>query len=390
MSERVSRTLPLFLFLLTALGLTAYSPSAQAQAQYISRNNNEVYLPYVLGDGFGTPDTAVNRFLETDYSRRYQALTFGEARRNRPFFVDFFGYYGDACLQYRFTGTGLCSMPGYPLYYNNKLQEATTYEPTLTISLEMFAGGKISKDLELGTYFVVRAPFLFRETLPVELRGRLTLSRRVFAGLMPIDMGVLAGPDIKNVGSGVPGVTVGFFGLLNQSQRSTTKIVLSNSWWLTQEPFQSDAHLRVGQTLNFMKRRLSLNVGGEAILRRVSYNAYGVLFNEAPAQLNYPDLMLSAGAIFLVNPDFKLGLNGQLMPYHTPDRNILRWYRPVGPEVGLVADYKLAIFDFNLAYTLALVPPFVAPSEDLVDTGGPFIPDSTLGQRLAFTLGLRL
>jgi len=389
--SRLDRAAPWGL-LLGLLGLACLLPAtpALAQGQYINRNNNEVYLPYLLEDGFGTPDTSVNRYLQSDYARRYQLQTFGESRRVRPFFVDFLGYYGDACLSYRFTGSGVCSMPGYPLYYNGALQEATTYEPTLTVTMEMFAGGKITKDLELGTYFTVRAPFIFRDTLPVELKGRLMLSRRVFAGLMPIDVGFLVGPDIRNVGSGVPGATLGVFGLINQSSTSTTRLTIQNSWWFNQEPFQSDAHLKIGQTLSFLKRRLTLNLGGEAVLRRVNYSSYGGLFNEAPPQLNYPDLVLTAGALYLVNPAFKLGLNGQILPYHTPDRNILRWYRPVGPELGLVADYKLAIFDFSLAYTLALVPPLKSPTESLEDTGGPFIPDSTLGQRLAFTLGLRL
>lgn len=384
------RALSLFLILGVSV-LGALLPNiAQAQGQYINRNNAEVYLPYVLGDGFGTVDSTINRFLEAEYFRRYQALTFGETRKNRPFFVDLHGYFAEPCLEYRITQEGLCGMPGYPLILGGKLQEAATYEPLSTVQLEAFAGGKVTKDVDLSVYFTVRSPLLFREGYPLELRGRIMATRRLFAGLMPIDLGFFVGPDIHAVGSGVLGLSMGGYGLFHQSLNSASRATVQQTWWSSQEPFQTETKLGLAQSLAFMQRRLSLQIEADAILRRVNFTTYQAAFGEAPPQLSYVDLGISPSAVYALPSGVKLGLNGQILPYHAPDRNIVRWYRPVGPEVGLTVQYKLAIFDFTGAYTLSLVPPFLSASETDQDTGGPFIPGSAPGQRFAFSLGIRL
>lgn len=377
------------MWLLVFLLCVGISQEAWGQTQYIPRNYVEFYHPYLLGDGLATPDSSFRRFLDAEHARRYQLTTWGEARQNRPLFVDFSFYLSQPCIENVLDDSALCGMPGEGLNLGT-LQEAIFFEPVFKVGMEAYASGKVTRDWTLSGYFSVRTPLLLRETLPLELKGRFLASRRVFTGLMPVDLGFLIGPEIYPVSTGIPAMTVGGFGIFHTSRTAYTRASVLGTTALGLEPFSSFWRLEISEQLMLKRNFLSLQLGGGLHLRPVNVQNYNLLFEEGPPTRNFVDMVVNASLLFQLPHNIKLDLSGQLMPYHTPDENLVRWYRMVGPELGVVAHYRLAIFDLTGGYTFALVPPVPDPQTEYEDTGGPVVPGSGPGHRFSISLGLHI
>lgn len=364
--------------------------SAWAQAQYVQRNDVEAYLPYVLSDGLGVPEPGVNRLLEAENARRYLALSRSESRLNRPFWVDFYGHFAEPCPEFSFAGQLACASAGYPIVLSDAIVEAYTYEPMLTLQFEAYGGGKLNADWELAGYLAARTYVGWRTTMPEEFKARFLATRKQFLGLNPFHLGLYAGPELKAVGLPVTGFTLGTFVMASMGAGSLTRLALDATGNNRYDPFQSQFRLEAAQTQTLLKKRLTLHAKAGMVLRRVNYDTYYSAFDTLPPRLSYVDLMVSASALVQLPLGLKLNVSGQVLPYHAPDPKIIRWYRADAPEFSTTLQYKIAIFDMMLGYTLSAVAPIPDASETYPDTGGLWVPGAIPAQRLSFTLALRL
>ncbi len=358
------------------LGASLLPGRLSAQMEYVDRNNAEVYASALLWDNLTSVTHAENRFWETESARRYLSMTYGEARLNRKFFAD---------IQLQ----GMLPLGGfvYPVQIEGQLREVLL-DADVAVRAEAYGQGRVGKNWDLALDLATLN--YLRQEIPSAFQARLVATHHGFAGIAPLSTGFFAGPEVRAADVGVSGMTVGAFALLSSSRRALTRATARMTWWSSRDIFQNQLQFRVGQTVTAMKRRVTLQASAGIDLRQLRKDRYIASFLIDPDRTRYVDLVLEAGVLARLPLDFRLNLQGRILPYHTPDVVLIRWYRPVWPELSAVLYRKLAVFDFTAGYTFALFPPAKSVADDYPDTGGPFFPEAVPSHLLSFTLGLRI
>jgi hypothetical protein len=352
---------------------------ARAEPQYINRNNNEFYVPYLLLDNFPLVSPALGRLFQDEYARRFLMLTYGESRVNRAYFVDV-----------AFEGLLPIDMPGYPSQILGRAQEVQVLDPKdATVRAEVYGAGHLSKTWELGVDVATRAHLVLTE-IPAEFYARVVATHHGFAGLNPLNTGFLVGPEIRPLDVAIGGFTVGAFGQLSQSRNTYSLATARMTWWGSADPFQNLMRFQLTQVATFANRRLVARASAEADLRQVRQERYKKDFGQDPERDRYIDLALEASLLAELPAKFRFDVSGRFVPFHTPDPFIVRWYRPVYPELSAVLERKVAIFDLAAGYSFSWVPPLYQPGHAYDDPGRGIIPGSAPGHLFTLTINLKI
>lgn len=380
----------------SVLGLAAFlmsiclffPKSARAQYDYVMRNDNEVYPSFVLLDNMSYWNPAENRLWRSIYARRYLKLLRNEAKMNRRFYLDF----GSEVIWPD-------GMPGWPYQAidSDYIAEAAFLDAETgeidgrdaTVRVKAFGHGRVWEDWDLGIELDTRF-HLVQDLIDAEFQARAVLGRKGVSEGIPYEAGFFLGPTFRPMNVLIGGFTFGGYAHVSFDKRSLSQVILSHTSWSDSDIFENVTSLRLRQFYSLLSRRLGIGLSAGLDYRPIHSARYQASFGEDPPEAVYIDMWMEASTLVHLPLAFELGVSGRYLPIHTPDPNIVRWYRPVWPEVGLALERKIAIFDFSLGYNLGWVPPADTGGEDYPDSGRGLIEGSTLGWTLTLTLDLKI
>lgn len=355
-----------------------------AQPTYVPRNNWEVYFPYLYFDPSPSLSAAQDRFLSVEFGRRALAVTWREARINRPFYLDM-------------TLESVVSedMPMEPILWAAEsgdifLSENLLEQPDIAYRLEAHYTGHPQKKpaWEVGVDVFTRF-HLLKTDIPAEASLRVSATHRGTRDDAPLSLGFFAGPEVKAMYSAISGASLGGYLMLSSSRRTLTRASLMMTSWSDQDIFDNLIRLRLGHEMSLAKHRLAFDLSGGIDLRKVNGESYLTwLLEDAPTS-RYVDVFFEASSLARLPAKVRLGLSGRFVAFHTPDENIVRWYRSVAPEASAVVGRKFGVMDLSAAYTLALIPPYPVAGQEYEDSGTGVIPSSVLGQQGSLNISFR-
>lgn len=347
-----------------------YFNTSYAVPEYVSRNSQEVNLSYFLGEPLGWGNEGITNLLKLEYNNRQMLLLSNVNRINRPFYADIGLSYQ---MQRNLEGTiDIISGRFYEIIpEENKFSD-------LVLQGEFYAGMPFRQspkwrwDAIIGTQYR-----LFHGEIAPQFFTRAIFSYKDKSKDIPYQIGLFFGPQTRPLGQSVASFLVGGYALISETENTMTNVFFHTGWSTAIDLFKNNASLGLAQTNSFFKRKLIFRNALTINTRKVNEETYIVGIGKEASRSRYTDILAESALMGVLPQNTRLSLSGKMALYHTPDGSIVRWYRPVSPEVYFTARTQLAVFEFLANFGLRWVPNVGSESE--TSSGWGMVDDSSYG-----------